>query len=142
LFNIIHASQLVTVRGPSRPRRGNELSELGIIEDGAVAVHDGNIVWVGVTDDLPDEAAPAYDASGKVVLPGFIDSHTHAVFARARVEEFESRIRGIPYMQILERGGGILSSVEAVRAASALSVQHADRFLEYGTTTIAVMGWN
>src|SRR5262245_38933467 len=115
-LNIIHATQLVTVGGPTRPRRGPELFDLGIINDAAIAIDDnGAIAWVGPTDQLPDRGAPEFDVHGKVVLPGFVDSHTHAVFARTRVDEFEWRIQGTPYMEILARGGGILSSVKAVR---------------------------
>src|SRR5712692_2305962 len=99
-------------------------------------MRDGLIHWVGPTDQLRDKNAAEFDASGKVVLPGFVDSHTHAVFARTRADEFEWRIQGTPYMEILARGGGILSSVDGVRRASTLGVQFADRFLEYGTTTI------
>jgi imidazolonepropionase len=135
-MNLIHARQLVTVAGPRRARRGKELRELAIIPDGAVAMRDGIIQWVGPTDQLPDKSGPEFDASGKVVLPGFVDSHTHAVFARPRVDEFEWRIEGTPYMEILARGGGILSSVESCRNASRLRVQFADRFLDHGTTTI------
>jgi imidazolonepropionase len=135
-LNIIHAGQLVTVRGPVRARRGAELCELGIIKDGAVSIRNGVIHWVGATDQLPDRKASEYDATGKVVLPGFVDSHTHAVFARTRVDEFEWRIQGTHYMDILARGGGILSSVKGVRESSDLHVQFADRFLEHGTTSI------
>src|SRR5262245_21001381 len=135
-LNIIHAAQLVTVRGPVRARRGAELRELGIIPDGAVAIRNDLIEWIGPTDALPDKDAPEFNASGKVVLPGFVDSHTHAVFARTRADEFDWRIQGIPYMEILSRGGGILSSVKATREASELHVQLAERFFEYGTTTI------
>jgi imidazolonepropionase len=135
-LNIVHASQLLTVAGPARARRGHELSELGIIRDGAVAIRDGVIQWAGPTDHLPDKSAPDFDVSGKIVLPGFVDSHTHAVFARTRADEFEWRIQGTSYMEILSRGGGILSSVKAVREADRLQVQFADRFLEHGTTTI------
>src|SRR3989442_1887684 len=99
--NIIHARQLITVRGPSRARRGAELGELGIIDDGAVAIRDGRIEWVGPTDQLPDRSAPEFDAAGKIILPGFVDSHTHAVFARSRPDEFEWRIQGTPYIEIL-----------------------------------------
>ena len=127
---------MLTLAGPGRARRGPELSDLGIINDGAVAIRDGVIQWAGPTDQLPDKNAPDFDASGKVVLPGFVDSHTHAVFARTRADEFEWRIQGTPYMDILARGGGILSSVKAVREAPKLRVQFADRFLEFGTTTI------
>jgi imidazolonepropionase len=134
--NIIHAAQLVTVRGSASARRGAALSDLGIIPDGAVAIRDGLIQWVGPTDQLPDKNAPEFDAAGKIVLPGFVDSHTHAVFARTRADEFEWRIQGMPYMEILARGGGILSSAKAIREAHELHVQYADRFLEHGTTTI------
>lgn len=135
-LNIIHAKQLVTIAGAARARRGAELRELSIINDGAVAIRDGAVEWVGPTDQLPDKSAPEFDASGKVVLPGFVDSHTHAVFARTRGDEFEWRIEGTPYMEILARGGGILSSVKAVREAPELRVRFADRFIEHGTTTI------
>jgi imidazolonepropionase len=125
------------VGGPGRARRGSELSDLGIINDGAVAIRDGVIQWAGPTDQLPDKNAPDFDANGKVVLPGFVDSHTHSVFARTRADEFEWRIQGTSYMDILARGGGILSSVKAAREApKKLRVQFADRFLEFGTTTI------
>jgi imidazolonepropionase len=106
------------------------------VKDGAIAVRDGVIRWTGPTDRLPDKTAPEFDATGKVVLPGFVDSHTHAVFARTRADEFEWRIQGTSYIDILARGGGILSSVKAVREAAELRVQFADRFAEFGTTTI------
>src|SRR5262249_21244012 len=110
--------------------------ELGIVPDGAVAIRDGLIQWVGPTDQLPDKSAPEFDATGKIVLPGFVDSHTHAVFARTRADEFEWRIQGTPYMEILARGGGILSSAKAIREAPELRVQFANQFLKHGTTTI------
>jgi imidazolonepropionase len=135
-LNIVHAGQLVTARGSQRPRRGAELSELGIVRDGAIAIRDGLIEWVGPTDQLPKKDAPEFDAAGKVILPGFVDSHTHAVFAHTRVDEFEWRIQGTPYMEILARGGGILSSVKSTRESPELHVQLADRFIEHGTTTI------
>ena len=135
-FNIVHASQLLTLANGDIPRRGRALGELSIIKDGAVSIRDGIIQWAGHTDQLPDKAAKAFDATGKIVLPGFVDSHTHAVFARTRADEFEWRIEGAHYMDILARGGGILSSVRAVRNATNLCVRYADRFFEYGTTTI------
>ena len=122
--------------GPERPRRGSGLRELGIVNDGAIAIRDGVIQWVGPTDRLPDKGAPDFDVSGKILLPGFVDSHTHAVFARTRADEFEWRIQGTPYMDILARGGGILSSAKSLREAAELRVQFADRFLEFGATTI------
>ena len=114
------------------------MNELGIINDGAVSVQNGEIAWVGPTDQLPDKSSTEFDASGRVVLPGFVDSHTHAVFAGSRADEFEWRLKGNPYMDILSRGGGIHSTVRAVRSASELRIQFAGRFLEYGTTTIEV----
>jgi len=135
-LNVIHATQLLTVAGPPRARRGSEMRELGIIHDGAIAVRNGRIEWAGRTADLKSEAAETYNASGRVILPGFVDSHTHAVFVRPRADEFEWRIDGTPYMEILARGGGILSSVRAVRETETLNVRFADRFLEHGTTTI------
>ncbi len=108
------------------------------MHDGAVQIRGGLIQWAGPTDRLPDKRAPEFDASGKVVLPGFVDSHTHAVFSRTRADEFEWRIQGTPYMDILARGGGILSTVKAVRETPTLRVQFPDRFLEFGTTTIEV----
>jgi imidazolonepropionase len=136
MLNIVHAAQLVTVRGPSRARRGPELLELGIIEDGALTINGEAIEWTGPTDQLPNRTVPEFDATGKVVLPGFVDSHTHAVFVRPRVDEFEWRIQGTPYMDILARGGGILSSVKSTRETAKLAVQFPNRFLEHGTTTI------
>jgi imidazolonepropionase len=136
MLNLVHAAQLVTVRGPSRARRGPELLELGIIEDGALTINGETIEWIGPTDQLPNRTAPEFDATGKVVLPGFVDSHTHAVFVRPRVDEFEWRIQGTPYMDILARGGGILSSVKSTRETAKLAVQFPNRFLEHGTTTI------
>src|SRR5579883_15547 len=135
-LNIVHARQLLTLAGTPGPRRGKALRELSIIKDGAVSIRNGTIEWTGPTDQLPDKTKPDFDATGKVILPGFVDSHTHAVFARSRADEFEWRIDGTPYMDILARGGGILSSVKSVRETTDLRVQLAERFFEYGTTTI------
>ena len=112
------------------------MTALNVIEDGAVSIRDGEIAWAGPTNELPDRSGPDFDASGKVVLPGWVDSHTHAVFEGSRADEFEWRIQGTPYMDILARGGGILSTVKAVRGASDLRLRFPERFLEYGTTTI------
>jgi imidazolonepropionase len=112
------------------------MRQLGIIEDGAIVVRDERIAWVGPTDALPENPDEAFDASNCVVLPGFVDSHTHPVFAGYRVDEFEWRLAGLPYMEILERGGGIQSSVDAVRSAAQVMLQEENRFLEHGTTTI------
>src|SRR5262245_15342376 len=137
-MNIIHARQLLTLAGPNRARRGKEMRDLSIVEDGAIVVRNGQIAWTGKTKDLPQNDEPVFDASNKVILPGFVDSHTHAVFVRPRADEFEWRIEGAPYMEILARGGGILSSVRTGRESADLSIRFAERFFEYGTTTIEV----
>ncbi len=116
---LIHsASQLLTIAGG--PQRGQELGNLGIIPDGAVLIQDGEIAAVGSSSELrsiyPDE--PQLDAGGKVVLPGFVDPHTHAIWVGDRAAEFEMRLQGKSYLEILKEGGGILSSVRATRTAS------------------------
>ena len=118
------------------------MGELGIIEDGAVAVRDGRIALVGPTSEVRGrvEAAQELDATGKVVMPGFVDPHTHLVFAGDRADEFEMRVRGATYLEIMAAGGGIMSTVRATRAASleeivAQSRKRLDRMLTYGTTT-------
>lgn len=141
---VLHAAQLVTVAGPPRPRIGAELDDLSIIVDGGMLVRDGVIVATGPTDVIGKGLASdteVVDATGRVVLPGFIDAHTHPVFAGNRVDEFELRARGASYEQIAASGGGIRSTVRKTRAASAdellqQAVKHARWFLECGTTTI------
>src|SRR5256885_1239931 len=126
---LLNIRQLVTLRSPSRkpgPRRGPELNDLGIIKDGAVLVAGGKIVSVGKTKDaLSDpwikknrKKIIEIDCGDQVVLPGFVDSHTHPVFVDPRLVDFEKRIAGATYEQIAEAGGGIRSSVDAVRKAS------------------------
>lgn len=141
---LIHsASQLLTLQGG--PQRGAELGRLGMIPDGAVLVHDEKIVAVGQTQEMllayPD--APRLDAGGKVVLPGFVDPHTHAVWVGDRAAEFEMRLEGKTYLEILAAGGGILSTVRATRAASLESMVAETRprlwsMFNYGTTTAEV----
>ena len=138
---IIHsASQLLTLAGG--PQRGTKLGNLGIIEDGAIAVADGIILAVGSTDEIQRRfsAQRTIDASGTVVLPGFVDPHTHLIFAGDRAAEFEMRIAGASYMEIMNAGGGIISTVEKTRAASIESLvtqarSRLNRMLAYGTTT-------
>ena len=140
---IINASQLLTLAGG--PQRGDALGSLGIIPQGAVLVRAGKIAAVGSTAELrfafPDE--PAYDAAGRVVMPGFVDAHTHAVFAGERAFEFEMRLQGKTYMEIMAAGGGIAATVQATRAASleTLKTETRDRLwrmLRNGTTTAEV----
>jgi imidazolonepropionase len=138
---IKNARELVTL-SPSV----KEESGLGIIEKGAVAAKGEKIVWIGQTDELPrsvilDSGGREIDAAGKVVMPGFIDSHTHVVFAGSREGEFEQRIQGLSYLEIAARGGGILSTVEATRQASfdelvGLGKRRLDRMLSKGVTTV------
>jgi imidazolonepropionase len=140
---VLHASQLVTLAGPTRPRIGRELSELAIIPDGGMLVRDGRIEFVGPSAEIENKAGDmeVIDARGKVVLPGFVDAHTHLVFAGNRLDDFERRARGDTYEQIAKAGGGIWSTVEKTRAASEADLlvqtqRHADWFLRCGTTTV------
>ena len=140
---VLHAQQLVTLAGPKRPRVGRELSELAVIRDGGILIRDGRIELVGPSTEIESKAGDAgvIEASGKVVLPGFVDAHTHLVFAGNRLDDFERRARGDTYEQIAKAGGGIWSTVEKTRAASdadllAQAKKHADWFLSCGTTTV------
>jgi imidazolonepropionase len=140
---VLHASQLVTLAGPKRPRVGAELSEIGIIRDGGLLIRDGRIELVGSSSEIEKKTGDAevIDARGKIVLPGFVDAHTHLVFAGNRIDDFERRARGDTYEQIAKAGGGIWSTVEKTRAASeadlfAQTQRHADWFLRCGTTTV------
>ena len=132
----------MTARG-SAPRTGGSLGELDVLSGAAVAVEGEDILAVGDESDLRRRFRPAreLDARGGIVLPGFVDSYTHPVFAGTREEEFELRTRGASYVEISAAGGGIVSSVRGVRERSteellALLLQRLDRFLELGTTTI------
>ena len=140
---LLHASQLVTLSGPKRPRVGSELSELGIIPDGGMLIRDGKIESVGVSGEIQRNCGDAQivDAGGRVVMPGFVDAHTHLVFAGNRLDDFERRARGETYVQIAKAGGGIWSTVERTRAASELDLlaqakKHANWLLRCGTTTV------
>jgi imidazolonepropionase len=143
---LVHsAAQLVTCAAPDGPKRGAAMRDVGLIPDGAVAVSDGEIVAVGSTTGLRADftARQTLDASGKVVCPGFVDPHTHAVYAGDRAAEFEMRIRGATYMEILQAGGGILSTMRATRAATveqlvAESRSRLNAMLALGTTTVEV----
>jgi imidazolonepropionase len=134
------ASQLLTLAGG--PQRGNDLGRLGLIENGAVLIQDEKIAATGPSRELrdayPDE--PLLDAGGHVVMPGFVDPHTHAIWAGDRAAEFELRLQGKTYMEILAAGGGILSTVRATRTASLEKLLAETRprlwnMFAYGTTT-------
>ena len=140
---VLHASQLITLSGPKRPRVGAEMSELAIIRDGGMLIRNNRIELVGPSDAIERKAGNAeiIDARGHVVLPGFIDAHTHLVFAGNRIDDFERRARGETYEQIAKAGGGIWSTVEKTRAASDLDLlaqakKYAKWFLRCGTTTV------
>jgi imidazolonepropionase len=140
------ARQLLTLRGDSGPRRGAALRELGIVPNGAVLIKDGVIVEAGPArriEKLPGEARRAreIDAAGRVVMPGFVDSHTHLVFGRPRLVDYEMRLAGASYAEIAAAGGGILSSVEAVRGMPAAQLEaqaraSLDAMARHGTTTL------
>jgi len=141
---IENANELITIRGGSqKPLLGERMKDLGIIKGGSLAVHKGRIVDVGRRQEIKKrfESKETLDASGKVVMPGFIDPHTHLVFSGSRENEFEMRIQGFTYMEILEKGGGILKTVRETRKASEEELLEACKktlniMLEYGTTTV------
>jgi len=140
---ILHASQLVTLAGPKRPRVSAEMSELAIIRDGGMVIREGKIDIVGSSNEIEKIAGDAevVDAGGRVVFPGFVDAHTHLVFAGNRLDDFERRARGESYAQIARVGGGIWSTVGKTRAASdvdllAQAKKHGEWFLRSGTTTV------
>lgn len=141
---ICHAAELVTCKGTA-PKHGKEMADIGMITDGAVIIHDDKIVKVGTTSELEAEINKdeyeIIDATGKAVLPGFVDSHTHFIFGGYRADEFSWRLRGDSYMSIMERGGGINASVSKTREASideliADGKDRLARMLEFGVTTV------
>jgi imidazolonepropionase len=141
---ITGASQLLTLRGTS-PRRSDSLSDLAIIKDGALLIGNGQLLSVGsrakIESNPAARDAEKLDVAGRVILPGFIDSHTHLIHAASRAEEYELKIEGANYEEIARKGGGILNSVKKLRAATsqALKTRAASalqEFASYGTTTI------
>jgi len=139
---LIHsASQLLTLAGP--PQRGNQLGHLEIIRDGAVFIREGVLEMVGTSNELRAKyrGEEEIDALGCVVMPGFVDPHTHVVWAGDRAAEFEMRLAGKTYLEILEAGGGILSTVQKTRGATVDELVHAGRdrlwrMFTHGTTTL------
>ncbi|MBW1720556.1 MAG: imidazolonepropionase [Deltaproteobacteria bacterium] len=141
---IKNASEVVTCHG-FKAKQGGEMKDLHIIENGSVVVEEGRIRAVGKTTEilsgLDESGFEVIDATGKAVLPGFVDSHTHFVFGGYRAEEFAWRLRGDSYMSIMERGGGILSTVRATREATreeliASGMKRLDSMLSFGVTTV------
>jgi imidazolonepropionase len=144
---VINCSQIVTLAGPARPRLGAELRELSILAGGALLITGERITQVGSSDEINrlietgGSDCVVIDAGGRVVLPGFVDAHTHPVFAGTRAGEFEERATGATYQEIAARGGGIQLTVRATREATpdelvAAGKRYADWFLRTGTTTI------
>ena len=144
---LTHAAQLLTLRGADAPRRGPNMSDLGLIADGAVLIAEGKIVAAGATDELAKhEVARSgniaeIDCRSKVVLPGFVDSHTHPAFTAPRLIDFEKRIAGANYEEIAQAGGGIRASLRGVRESSraelvAPILRAFDEMAAQGTTTV------
>jgi imidazolonepropionase len=141
---VINCSQLVTLAGPARPRVGPEMRELSIIADGAMLVVGERIARVGsreTIEPLISAECEVIDAGSRVVMPGFVDAHTHPVFAGTRLNEFEERAAGATYQEIAARGGGIQSTVRATRESTLDELvksgkRYADWVLRTGTTTV------
>jgi imidazolonepropionase len=110
-------ARILTLSGSDSPRRGNAMRELAPIDNGTIVLRDGKIDSVGASVPIPDDAEPI-DAQGRVVMPAFVDCHTHACWAGERLDEWELKQRGATYLEILESGGGIMSTVRAVREAT------------------------
>ena len=144
MLAVVNIGQLVTLAGPARPRVGKELSELGLVENAALIIEDGRITAAGANEELRSHipaGATVIDAEGCCVTPGFVDAHTHLVFAGNRAAEFEQRIAGATYQEIAAAGGGIQRTVRLTRAASEEALlkaarRHRDWMLRCGTTTI------
>ena len=140
---IVNAKELLTLAGSSKPRTNNEMSDLSIIQEGAIAINNDKIVAVGTTAEVLSQydSDVIIDASNKVVMPGFVDPHTHPIFVHTRENEFEMRIEGKTYVEISKKGGGILSSIRAVREASqeelvSLAKKRIKKMIAMGTTTL------
>ncbi len=142
---ILNAAQIATCAGPDGPKRGAAMGDAGLIDGGAVAVDGGVIVDAGDTGTVGSryQARHIIDASGKAICPGFVDPHTHAVFGGDRVHEFELRIRGASYMEIMAAGGGIASTMRHTREAPidellSSASKRLDEMLALGSTTVEI----
>jgi imidazolonepropionase len=144
---IKNISQLVTVSAEgARAKTGSAMNDLGILENAGVLCLNGRISWIGPMDRWNEKLAPEIpeiDATDRTVLPGFVDSHTHMMFAGSRVDEFAMRARGQSYQQIAAQGGGIVSTMNAVRAADKRDLKRStarylSELLRFGTTTVEI----
>jgi len=141
---IVNAEELVTLAGSSqKPRTGKQMNELEIVNDGALAIREGRIVAVGKTREITKTFRGEYvvSAKGKTVLPGFVDPHTHLIFAGSREDEFQMRVEGASYMEILNSGGGVLKTAREtgrtrVEKLVELGLERLDAMLAHGTTTV------
>jgi imidazolonepropionase len=144
LDTLIFAGQIVVPRSKGRALRGKEMKELYIIDNGAVGIKDGLIAFIGTAEEAAGlEAEETIDAKGKLLSPGLVDPHTHLVFGGSREHELALKQQGVPYLDILAQGGGILSTVKATRGASEEALYekglfHLNRCLTYGVTTMEV----
>ncbi len=139
---LIRGARVLTLASGETPRRGREMAELGFLPEGDVLIADGVITAVGENLVAPP-GATVIDAAGRVLMPGFVDCHTHACFAGDRLDEWDQKRAGVPYLEILARGGGIMSTVRAVRAATQEQLTEnllgrLRRMLALGTTTVEV----
>ncbi len=142
---LIHSAAQVVTCANDVPKRGAAMRDVGLISDGAVVVKDGRILAIGPTESIRERysARQTINASGKVICPGFVDPHTHVVYAGDRIDEFEQRIRGATYMEIMAAGGGIVSTMRATRLASVDELVEAtlprlEQMLRLGTSTAEV----
>ena len=141
---IVNAEEMLTLAGSSqKPRTGKQMRELEIVRDGALAIREGKIVAVGKTHDVTKAFRGEYvlSAKGKTVLPGFVDPHTHLVFAGSREDEFQMRVEGASYMEILNSGVGVLKTAKETQKARVeklveLGIERLDTMLAHGTTTV------
>jgi imidazolonepropionase len=139
---LIRNARILTLAAGARPRRGRELGELSVIPRGDLLVADGAIAALGPRVEAP-EGAEVVDANGRVLMPGFVDCHTHACWAGSRMDEWEERLRGVPPADILKKGGGLHATVLAVREATKKQLaaglrERLNRMLLEGTTTVEI----
>ncbi len=142
---VYNVGQLVTCASPKGPKRGDAMRDVGIIGNGAVAINDGKFAAVGTSDEIlaAHSTDNMIDAGGRVVTPGFVDPHTHIVYAGERLNEFELKIKGAEYLDILAAGGGIISTVKSTRAATEeklieSALKRLDKMLACGTVACEI----